>query len=222
MGRFNKKQSTSQTASHVSPDKESTNTFTEIKDLDRKLLHAYFKCSDAESEFLSFFLGKIHEIDQKYRKNKKRHWNFLLMILQILGTVIMANCAVLFTAIFTGSFFRLDGENFLEMFQYLSPQLLICGGALAVFLTVVLCFIEYRKQKDYRESWIRHSALYHRLLLAAEKFLCSPQQPEDRSHFQETVFILLESDLFIFERNMQWGKFGDKVFSENFLPRTKK
>ena len=222
MGSYNRRMSTPQTISRVSPDKESKNTFTGTEELDKKLLQAYSKCSDAEAEFLNFFLGKIHEIYRKYIKNKKKNWNFLLMILQILGTTIIAGCAVLFTAISTESFFKLGDENFLEMFQYLTPQLLICGGILAVFLTVALCFTEYRKHKDYRETWIRHSTLYYRLLLEAEKFLCSPQQPEDRSHFQQTVFVLLESDLLIFERNMQWGKFGDKVFSENFLPHAKK
>lgn len=222
MGSYDRKMSTPQMISRVSPDKESKNTFTGTEELDKKLSQAYSKYSDAESEFLSFFLGKIHEIEKKYIGNKKKYWNLLLMILQILGTTIIASFTFLLTAISAGSFFKLDDKNFLEIFQYLTPQFLICGGALAVFLTVVLCFIEYRKQKDYRESWIRHSALYHRLLLAAEKFLCSPQQLEDRSHFQETVFVLLESDLLIFERNMQWGKFGDKVFSENFLPHAKK
>lgn len=213
-----RKQPTSQTSSCIPSTESSATSSVEEKDLKQKLLSAYSGCSNAEREFIFFFLAKLSEVEDKYEKNKKKYWNFWLLIVQILATNIVAALTFLVATISVGGFFKLDSENVFQFFQQHTLQILIGGCAFAVFLTVIVCFVEYRKQKDYRESWVRHSTLYFRLLLAAEKFLCSPQQQTDRAHFQAAVFTLLESDLLSFERNMQWSKFGDKVFAENFVP----
>lgn len=191
------------------------------QDIQQKLLCAYCNCSNSEQEFISFFLEKLAEVKDKYEKNKKKHWSFWLLILQIWATNIVAAVTFFIATITVGGIFKLYSENVFQLFPKYTLQILIGGCAFAVFLTVIVCFVEYRKQKDYRESWVRHSTLYFRLLLAAEKFLCSPQQHIDRARFQEVVFALLESDLLSFERNMQWSKFGDKVFAENFVPPSK-
>ena len=147
--------------------------------------------------FYQLFENTYKQICYKRRENKKHYWSKTNLVLLVMGTGGSGTIAAASLFSIVREFFSAlpESDTLPAAVQSCAPLLLLFLLAL-IFLTACL-YTEF-KRRNYRDTWVRHSAAYHRLNIAMIRYLSDLTSRED---FMKEVLRILEADIERFERN---------------------
>lgn len=157
------------------------------------------QCIKKEIEpFLDFFIAAISNEYYHYTSSKKKAWSIVRNILCFVCITFFPVFAAVALSLITFILGFITGE------QQEIPSVICVLGGLAVLLAVILAGVypKWLSLKSDRETWVRHSASYHRLRLAMNQFLISPRGQEDFCRFKRQTFAIMEQNLDQFVLNM--------------------
>lgn len=147
--------------------------------------------------FYQSFENAYRQIYYKSRENKKRYWNKTSLVMFVLGTggsgtVVAVSLFSIVRALFSVS---MESGTLAVITQSCGPLLLPFFLALG-FLTA--CLFTELERRNYRDTWVRHSAAYHRMNIAMVRYLSGLTDEED---FMKETLRILEADVDRFEHN---------------------
>lgn len=147
--------------------------------------------------FYQSFENTYKQICYKRRENKKHYWSKTNLVLLILGTGGSGTIAVASLFSIVRNFFSAlpEFDTLLTAIQSCTPLLLPLFLAL-IFL--IVCLSAEFERRNYRDTWVRHSAAYHRLNIAMIRYLSNLTSEED---FMKEVLRILEANIERFECN---------------------
>lgn len=147
--------------------------------------------------FYHSFENAYRRIYYKSRENKKRYWNKTSLVIFVLGTGGSGTVAAVSLFSIVRILFSVSTESgaLATITQSCAPLLLPFLLALG-FLAACL-FSEFER-RNYRDTWVRHSAAYHRLNIAMVRYLSGLTDEED---FMKEALRILEADVDRFEHN---------------------
>jgi hypothetical protein len=74
--------------------------------------------------------------------------------------------------------------------------------SLVIGFCLLQMYLEWAKNKNDKETWVRHSTCYERLNLALSQFALSKQEESDFQRLMDTTFSILEQNLDQFALNL--------------------
>lgn len=159
------------------------------------------QCIDAKKEidpFLDFFVAAISNEYYHYTSSKKKAWSIVRNILCFLCITFFPAFTTVALSLITFILGFISGE------QQEMPSVVCVLGGIAAFLAVILAGVypKWLSLKSDRETWVRHSASYHRLRLAMNQFLISPRGQEDFCQLKRQTFAIMEQNLDQFVLNL--------------------
>lgn len=148
--------------------------------------------------FYRSFENAYRQISYKNRENKRRYWSKTALVLMVLSTGASGTAAAV-------SLFAIARELFSTSTQSgaLTAIIQSCIPLILVFLLALgflaACLFTEFERRNYKETWARHSAAYHRLNIAMVRHLSGLTDEED---FMKEALHILEADIDRFEHNI--------------------
>lgn len=179
-----------------------------------------------EKIFYQAFAHSYWEVYFKRQKNKGRYWNFVSLLVSLVGAgggaVVLAGVLTFLTNLFIllntilSNFVELkpstaettgiwdQGIVLAKIYWFpccvLLVTILVAWGILRFILA---CFRHEAERRNYQEAWVRHSITYHRLNSAMVQFLSGMvEKPE----FMKSVVEILGDNIKRFQNNMRVQK----------------
>lgn len=156
------------------------------------------KSLDKTKAFYDFFESTMVGAFYRYRKSKTATWSIKKNWLKALGIALLPVLSAVVTL-----FLEKVVAIFLE-----KPEEIAIGKAvpIAFVLAIAFCliqmYLEWAKNKNDKETWVRHSICYSRLNLALSIFALSKQTEEDYAYLVQRTYAILEQNLDQFALNM--------------------
>lgn len=147
--------------------------------------------TDRVEAFSDFFIKALLKEYTHYSESKRKAWSRVRnALLFVCGAFLPGFAAFLLGFITEG------GTEILASVGV--------AGATVMILAAILSHIytEWQKLNAHSETWVRHSACYHRLRLALNRFLVSQRDQEAYNYFEAQVFAIMEQNLDQFVLNM--------------------
>lgn len=148
------------------------------------------EADDRKKEFYSFFENAIVGSFCRYRKSKTSTWSIMKNWLKVLGIAVLP---VLSSQVIMW----LDVEK-----QTIFGNSIPAAAAILVVFCSIQMYLEWAKNKNDKETWVRHSACYERLNLALSKFVLSKKEDGDFQNLMNDTFAILEQNLDQFALNL--------------------
>lgn len=188
----------------------------EIDNLDTSAEKLYEDClqtlkarfqGEGKEVFYRSFENAYRQIYYKRKENKNRYWSTAALVLLALGTFGSGTVAAASLFSIVKTFLLLlkesNGSVMMAFVQTSSPLFLVLFLALG-FLAACL-FTEFDR-RNYKGSWVRHSAAYHRLNITMIRFLSSLMGEED---FMKDILRILEANITSFESGIDNSQSAD-------------
>lgn len=140
--------------------------------------------------FYNFFRGAIRDEYNRYKSHKTTAWSFVKNIPWMIGSATLPVLSAL------ASHFAVQGENATLEISWL------IAGLIAATWIVIKIYTDRIKNKNAKETWVRHSVCFHRLQLELSRFLLSERSERDYHVFYETSFAILNQNLDQFALNL--------------------
>lgn len=148
------------------------------------------EADDRKKEFYSFFENAIVGSFCRYRKSKTATWSIKKNWLKVLGIAVVPVLSSLLVLV-------LDKAN-----QTIIGDSVPAAAAILVAFCSIQMYLEWAKNKNDKETWVRHSACYERLNLALSKFVLSEKKDDDFQYLMNDTFAILEQNLDQFALNL--------------------
>ena len=148
------------------------------------------KTDDRKKGFYSFFENTIVGAFCRYRKSKTATWSLKKNWLKVLGIAVLPVLSSLVILL-------LDKAN-----QTIIGNSIPAAAAILVASCSIQMYLEWAKNKNDKETWVRHSACYERLNLALSKFVLSEKEDDDFQRLMSDTFAILEQNLDQFAQNL--------------------
>lgn len=169
-----------------------------LKELEKWCTAADKENLDKTKAFYGFFESAIVGSFYRYRKSKTATWSLKKNWLKVLGIALLPVVSAMSTPFV---------EEVVAALLEKSEEMAI-GKAVPVMFVLLTAFgliqmyLEWAKNKNDKETWVRHSTCYSRLNLALSKFVLSEKTGEDYEHLVQTTYAILEQNLDQFALNM--------------------
>lgn len=148
------------------------------------------KAYDGKKEFYAFFENAIVGSFCRYRKSKTSTWSLMKNVLKVLGIAVLPVLSSLVIML-------LDTEK-----QTFFGDSIPAAAAILVAFGSIQMYLEWAKNKNDKETWVRHSVCYERLNLALSKFVLSQKRDNDFQNLMNDTFAILEQNLDQFALNL--------------------
>lgn len=148
------------------------------------------EADDRKKKFYSFFENAIVGSFCRYRKSKTSTWSIMKNWLKVLGIAVLP---VLSSQVIMW----LDAEK-----QTIFGNSIPVAAAILVVFCSIQMYLEWAKNKNDKETWVRHSVCYERLNLALNKFVLSKKKDGDFQNLMNDTFAILEQNLDQFALNL--------------------
>lgn len=148
------------------------------------------EADDRKKEFYAFFENAIVGSFCRYRKSKTATWSIKKNWLKVLGIAVVPVLSSLLVLL-------LDKAN-----QTIIGDSVPAAAAILVAFCSIQMYLEWAKNKNDKETWVRHSACYERLNLALSKFVLSEKKDDDFQYLMNDTFAILEQNLDQFALNL--------------------
>lgn len=135
---------------------------------------------ERKAAFVAFFSQKLNEVFKLYASHKKDAWSFKKNIPYMVGTAILP---VIGAA--AGYFLPAEGV--------VTSGITI--GMIGSVWIVIKMYTDWVQSKNAKETWVRHSACFHRLYLELTRFLLSERTDNDFQLLMDRTFQILDQDL---------------------------
>ena len=158
----------------------------------------------SKKEFVAFYEKALTGAFHRYRHSKVQTWGLLANWLEtLLGSVLAALTLVVadVVVLMLGSTNTAGNENVLPL------RISVIGIA---FL-VAHAYVEWRKKKNDKETWVRHSSCFSRLSLLVQRYLLSDKTDKDYQAFVESTFAILEQNLDQFVLNLSANGMAERA-----------
>lgn len=149
-----------------------------------------YKTDDRKKEFYAFFENAIVGSFCRYRKSKTATWSIKKNWLKVLGIAVVPVLSSLLVLL-------LDKAN-----QTIIGDSVPAAAAILVAFCSIQMYLEWAKNKNDKETWVRHSVCYERLNLALSKFVLSEKKDGDFQYLMNDTFAILEQNLDQFALNL--------------------
>lgn len=157
-----------------------------------------YKTDDRKTEFYAFFENAIVGSFCRYRKSKTATWSIKKNWLKVLGIAVVPVLSSLLVLL-------LDKAN-----QTIIGDSVPAAAAILVAFCSIQMYLEWAKNKNDKETWVRHSACYERLNLALSKFVLSKKEDDDFQRLMNDTFAILEQNLDQFALNLSANGAADR------------
>lgn len=148
--------------------------------------------------FYQSFENAYRQISYKNRENKRRYWSRTSLLLIVLGTGGSGTVAAVCLFTIARELFSASTES-----GALTAVIQSCVSPILIFLLALgflaACLFTEFERRNYKETWARHSAAYHRLNISMVRHLSGLTGEED---FMKEVLHILEVDIDRFEHNI--------------------
>ena len=141
-------------------------------------------------EFYAFFENAIVGSFCRYRKSKTATWSVKKNWLKVLGIAVVPVLSSLLVLL-------LDKAN-----QTIIGNSVPAAAAILIVFSAIQMYLEWAKNKNDKETWVRHSACYERLNLALSRFVLSNKKNDDFQYLMNDTFAILEQNLDQFTLNL--------------------
>lgn len=149
--------------------------------------------------FVTFFTRMLNATFQQYVTHKDKAWSLKKNIPYIVGTAILPVIGA-----FAGSFLS-EGSAVASG---------ITIGLIGSGWVAIKVYTDWRQNKNVKETWVRHSACFHRLHLELTRFLLSEKTDEDFECFSKRTFQILDQNLDQFVMNLSPQGLAEKSNEE--------
>jgi hypothetical protein len=141
-------------------------------------------------QFYDFFENTIVGAFCRYRKSKTSTWSIKKNWLQVLGIAVLPILSALVMLLLNKANQTIIGDSVPVAFS------------LVIGFCLLQMYLEWAKNKNDKETWVRHSTCYERLNLALSQFALSKQEESDFQRLMDTTFSILEQNLDQFALNL--------------------
>lgn len=146
--------------------------------------------NDRQEEFFYFFENAIMGAFCRYRKSKTATWSIKKNWIKALGIALVPVLSALIMLL-------LDKTN-----QTIIGNSVPAVSALVIGFCLLQMYLEWAKNKNDKETWVRHSICYERLNLSLSKFVLSDKGNDDFYRLMNDTFAILEQNLDQFTLNL--------------------
>lgn len=145
---------------------------------------------DKTKAFYKFFESVMVGAFYRYRKSKTATWSIKKNWLKALGIALLPVLSAVVTLILE----KVD--------QIAVGKAVPVAFVLVTAFCLIQMYLEWAKNKNDKETWVRHSICYSRLNLALSIFALSKQTEEDYAYLVQRTYAILEQNLDQFALNM--------------------
>lgn len=159
--------------------------------------------TDEHIRFSAFFQDSIIGAYYRYMSKKQKAWSWVRNAANVVLTILLPAISTVGIQGLTEKVLPLisaDGavsgdEN------TMMPKLLI-GGMIGLGWMAAYLYREMSNNRQYKETWVRHSVCYSRLYVALSAFAVSKQTEQDYERLVKDTFGILNQNLDQFALNM--------------------
>ncbi len=140
---------------------------------------------------------------KEYKRHKDRMWHnwvpYLFNGIKGIAVVLLPVLGMVLSSLIE----KINDISIITKFLSDFSMWLLVGGPIVLAIVCLASILhDWDKQKERKETWVRHSSRYNRLDLALREFCISKQTVDDFNTFVDKVLLILYRNLDQFELNL--------------------
>lgn len=159
--------------------------------------------TDEHTRFFTFFQDAILGAYYRYMRTKQKAWSWLRNVLNVALTVLIPAVSTVGMQALTEYVLPLIAEeSAVSVDEHTMTSKLVIGGVIGLGWMIAYLYLKMSENRQYKETWVRHSVCYSRLHVALSAFAVSAKTEQDYEALVAATFAILNQNLDQFALNM--------------------
>lgn len=161
------------------------------------------KKTDEHTKFFAFFQNATIGAYYRYMWTKQKAWSWKRNASNVVLTVLLPAISTVGMQVLTEYVLPLiTSEGTVSGDENTMTSKLLVGGVIGLSWMIAYLYREMSENRQYKETWVRHSICYSRLHVALSAFVVSMQTDRDYEKLVKDTFEILNQNLDQFALNL--------------------